>query len=212
MTQSISVTQKGARKFLFIVTLYITLLFISNLMATKLTNIFGLILPSAVIAYPLCFMTGDVLTEVWGYDEAKKVIWLGFGMMFLMTLWTNIGIYMPYPSYWKNQASYAAIFGAEPRITFFSFLGYLAGELSNSKSLEWIKAKWPKYLFVRTIGSSIFGQIFDTGIFIVGAFYGMMPNNALWIMVITQYLFKICCEALGGTPLAYALVRWARNV
>lgn len=199
-------------KFTFIAVLYITLLFISNLMATKLTSIFGMILPAAVIAYPFCFMAGDVLTEVWGYKKAKQVIWLGFAMNALLVIWTNIGIYMPYPNFWEGQEAYAAIFGAIPRITIGSFVGYIFGELSNSYALEKIKHyTGEKYLFIRTIGSSIIGQILDTIFFFSIAFYGTMPNEALIIMMLTQYLFKLLCEAIGGTPLAYMLIKWAKE-
>lgn len=199
-------------RFTIITTLYITLLIISNLMATKLVNIWGMILPAAVIAYPLCFMTGDVLTEVWGFQTAKKVIWLGFGANFLLVIWTNLGIYLPHPDFWQGQEHYSFIFGAVPRITLASFVGYIFGELSNSWSMEFIKKyTGSKYLFVRTIGSSVIGQVLDTVLFFAIAFYGTMPNDVLVTMMVTQYFFKVACEALTGTPLAYWLVGWARK-
>lgn len=188
------------------------LLIISNLMATKLIMVCGLVLPAAVIVYPFCFMCGDVLTEVWGFKNAKKIIWLGFLMNLLLIICTNIGIYLPYPDFWQGQENYKFIFGAIPRITIASFIGYIFGELINSYSLEWIKKfTGQKLLFIRTIGSSIIGQIFDTGLFITIAFYGTMPNNILITMIVTQYFVKVGCEALGGTPLAYKMVFWCRN-
>lgn len=200
------------KKFTIITALYITLLIISNLMATKLVSIFGLTLPAAVIAYPLCFMTGDVLTEVWGFKEARKVILLGFGLSFLLTAWTNLGIYMPHPSFWKGQEAYATIFGAVPRITIASFAGYIAGELTNSATLEWIKKKTgSKWLFVRTIGSTVAGQVFDTILFFGIAYYGTVSFGVLLGMMVAQYVFKVLCEALAGTPLAYGLIKWARK-
>lgn len=203
---------KPFNKFTIITTLYVVLLIISNLMATKMIDIWGMILPAAVIAYPLCFMCGDVLTEVWGYKTARKVIWLGFIMNLLLVIWTYIGVYLPYPSFWQGQEAYSFIFTAVPRITLASFVGYIFGELSNSWSLEWIKKfTGEKLLFVRTIGSSVIGQVLDTILFFTIAFYGTMPNNVLITMMITQYLFKVCCEALGGTPLAYGLISWAKR-
>jgi len=181
-------------------------------MATKLISIFGMILPAAVLAYPLCFMTGDVLTEIWGYKTAKKVIWLGFFLNALLVIWTNAGIYLPYPEFWTGQEAYKFIFGAVPRITLGSFVGYIFGELSNSFTLEYIKKfTGSKLMFIRTIGSSVVGQILDTIFFFTIAFYGTMPNDALITMMITQYFFKVICEALGGTPLAYILIGWARK-
>lgn len=192
--------------------LFITLLIISNLMATKMVILWGMVLPAAVIAYPLTFMCGDVLTEVWGFKMTKKIIWLGFFMNALLTIWVYIGIYMPYPSFWTGQEHYQFIFGLVPRIVIGSFVGYIFGELSNSWSFDIIKKITnKKFLFVRTIGSSVIGQVFDTIFFFGIAFYGTVPNNVLITMMITQYLFKVACEAFVGTPLAYGLVKWARK-
>jgi len=145
-------------------------------------------------------------------DKAKKVIWLGFFMNLLLIIFTNIAIPLTYPEFWKGQEHFQFIFGAIPRIVLASFIGYLVGELSNSWLLELIKkitnGKW---LFIRTIGSSMVGQIFDTVLFITIAFYGTMPNEVLITMVIAQYIFKVLCEALAGTPLAYGLVRWVKH-
>jgi uncharacterized integral membrane protein (TIGR00697 family) len=199
-------------KFTIISVVFITLLIISNLMATKLTSILGMILPSAVIIYPLCFMVGDILTEVWGFKKAKMVILLGFAANFFLVICTNIGIYLPYPEFFTDQAAFATIFGAVPRIVVGSFAGYLAGELSNSWAMERIKKiTGTKLMFVRTIGSSVVGQVLDTLIFFSIAFYGTMPNRDLIIMMTTQYVFKVLCEAIGGTPLAYGLIKWAKK-
>jgi len=204
--------ENNLNKFTFVSVSFVMLLIISNLLATKMITILGIVLPAAVICYPFCFMIGDVLTEVWGFKIAKKVIWLGFFMNILLIIFTNIGIYLPYPEFWTGQESYQFIFGAIPRIVFASFIGYLVGELTNSWSLEFIKKfTGQKLLFVRTIGSSMIGQILDTGLFITIAFYGIIPNNILFTMIIAQYIVKVGCEAFAGTPLAYILVRWCKN-
>ena len=127
-------------KFTIVSTLFVMLLIISNLLATKMILVLGFVLPAAVIVYPFCFMVGDVLTEVWGFKTARKVIWLGFFMNALLILFTNIGIHLSFPEFWTGQESFASIFGAVPRIVLASFIGYLAGELSNSWSLEFIKS------------------------------------------------------------------------
>ena len=204
--------EKIFNKFTIITTLFIMLLIISNLLATKMILVLGFVLPAAVIVYPFCFMVGDVLTEVWGFKVAKKVIWLGFFMNLLLIIFTNIAIPLTYPEFWKGQEHFQFIFGAIPRIVLASFIGYLIGEFSNSWSLELIKkitnGRW---LFVRTIGSSVVGQIFDTVLFITIAFYGTMPNEVLITMIIAQYIFKVLCEVFAGTPLAYGLVRWVKH-
>lgn len=202
----------NTNKKIFITTLYVTLLIASNLLATKMINFFGLTLPSAVLVYPFCFMCGDIITEVWGYGFAKKAIWYGFIMNLIVVATTWLAVYLPYPEFFTGQEAFSTIFMATPRVLFGSFVGYLGSELANSKSLEAIKAiTGEKWLFVRTIGSSIIGQVFDTVPFILIAFYGSMPFEALLAMMVNQYLFKVICEAVGGTPLAYALIGWAKK-
>lgn len=191
---------------------FVVTLLISNILGVKLFALGNFVLPAAVIIYPFCFMVGDVLTEVWGYSYAKKVIYLGFISNFIVVLFIYLGELLPPAPVWPNQEAYITLFGLVPRLVIASFLTYLAGELLNSWSLEKIKV-WigVKFLFVRTIGSSIVGQLVDTAIFILIAFYGFVPNNVLLTMVLSQYVTKVILEAVAGTPLAYLLVAWANN-
>lgn len=193
-------------------TSFVVALLISNILAAKLITVWSLVLPAAVIIYPFCFMVGDVLTEVWGYNYAKKVIYFGFMANLAMVVFMSLGGLLPPAPGWANQDAYMAIFGAVPRIVLASFVGYLFGELLNSWSLEKIKSfTGVRLLFVRTIGSSIIGQLFDSGIFITIAFWGLVPQNVLLTMIASQYLVKVIIEAIAGTPLAYLLVGWARS-
>ena len=193
-------------------TSFVVSLLISNILAAKLITVWSLVLPAAVIIYPFCFMVGDVLTEVWGYNYAKKVIYFGFMANLAMVVFTSLGGLLPPAPGWANQDAYMAIFGAVPRIVLASFVGYLFGELLNSWSLEKIKSfTGVRLLFVRTIGSSIIGQLFDSGIFITIAFWGLVPQHVLLTMIASQYLVKVVIEAIAGTPLAYLLVGWARS-
>lgn len=191
---------------------FVTTLLISNILAAKLVAVGPLVLPAAVMVYPFCFMVGDVLTEVWGFRYARKVIYTGFLANLAMVVFTYLGGLLPPAPVWSHQDAYLAIFGMVPRIVAGSFIAYMAGELLNSWSLERIKA-WTgiRLFFVRTIGSSVVGQFFDTGIFITVAFAGTVPNPVLVRMILAQYAVKILIEALGGTPLAYLLVNWARD-
>jgi hypothetical protein len=187
-------------------------LLISNILAVKLTVIGSVVLPAAVIIYPFCFMLGDIITEVWGYRYARQVIIIGFGANLIMAVFTSLGGVLPAAPVWPYQDAYMAVFAMVPRIMAASFIAYLLGELVNSYTLEKIKS-WTgaRLLFVRTIGSSIIGQLLDTAVFITIAFYGTVPNQVLLIMLLSQYLFKIGLEALAGTPLAYLMVKWART-
>jgi uncharacterized integral membrane protein (TIGR00697 family) len=191
---------------------FVVTLLISNILAMKLIVVGAMILPAAVIIYPFCFMVGDVLTEVWGYGYARKVIYAGFVANLGLVLFTYLGGLLPAAPTWQGQEAYMALFGLIPRIVVASFVGYLLGELVNSWSLEKIKqATGPRLLFVRTIGSTVAGQILDTVIFIGIAFYGIVPTPVLLTMILSQYIVKVGLEALAGTPLAYLLVNWARG-
>jgi len=190
---------------------FVVSLLVSNILAVKLTAIGPLVLPAAVIIYPFCFMLGDVITEVWGYHYARKVIVIGFGANLTMVFFTYLGGLLPAALVWPHQDAYMSIFAMVPRIVVASFIAYLLGELVNSYTLEKIKSRTgTRLLFVRTIGSSIVGQFLDTAVFITIAFYGVVPNRVLLIMLLSQYFFKIGLEALAGTPLAYLMVKWAR--
>lgn len=190
---------------------FVVSLLISNILAVKLIAIGSVVLPAAVIIYPFCFMLGDVITEVWSYNYARRVILTGFGANLAMVLFSYLGGLLPAAPVWPHQDAYMAIFAMVPRIVAASFAAYLLGELVNSYTLEKIKS-WTgaRLLFVRTIGSSIIGQLLDTAVFITIAFYGTVPNQVLLIMLLSQYLVKIGLEALAGTPLAYLMVKWAR--
>jgi len=190
---------------------FVVSLLISNILAVKLIIIGPLVLPAAVIIYPFCFMLGDVVTEVWGYGYARGVILAGFGANLALAFFSYVGGLLPAAPVWPHQDAYMVIFAMVPRILAASFIAYLIGELVNSYTLEKIKS-WTgsRLLFVRTIGSSVIGQLLDTAVFITIAFYGTVPNQILLLMLIGQYLFKIGLEALAGTPLAYLMVKWAR--
>lgn len=203
---------KRLYKFTIITNIYIALFITANLMATKLVSIFGMILPAAVIAYPFTFLLGDVLTEMYGFKAASQVILLGFFTSLIVVLWTALGIVLPYPTTWTGQAHYAYIFGLVPRIMVGSFIGYLFGETSNAWTMAVIKrVTGEQLLAVRTIGSSVVGQILDTLLFFGIAFYGTMPDNVLFTMMLTQYMFKVGCEVFAGTPMAYLLIGWIKR-
>lgn len=189
----------------FLITLYLA----SNVMAVRVISIGDLALFDAgTITFPAAYMLGDVLTEIWGYKTAKKVIFITFLCNILFVLCTALGGLMPYPDYMRETAdAYGIIFGYVPRIVVASLLGFLCGELTNAKVMELIKAKTgEKHLWMRTIGSSMVGYIFDTVLFVIAAFGGTAPAWDLFTMIAIQYAAKLLIEALSGTPLAYAAI------
>jgi hypothetical protein len=209
-----------------ITAVFVTCLIISNIIAVKLA-IFGqlpligpLFLPVAVIIFPISYIFGDVLTEVYGYARARQVIWTGFACNLLAVVAIWIGGLLPPAPFWNAnvyaapaaaQQAYTAILGFTPRLLLASFIAYLAGEFLNSFVLAKLKiATNGKYLWARTIGSTLVGQLADSGIFILIAFTGILPNGALGSLIITQWLFKSVYEALV-TPLTYIVVNYLKK-
>lgn len=197
--------------FVVIAALFVTCLITANLIAVKLISLFGWILPAAVFVFPLSYITGDVLTEVYGYSRARKVIWLGFFCNFIFVLFVWIGQILPPAVFWDGQAAYARILGYTPRLLAASFLAYLVGEFANAFVLAKMKiATRGKWLWLRTIGSTVVGQGLDSAIFITLAFAGTIPGKGLMSAVITQWLAKSIYEA-SVTPLTYGVVNFLKR-
>jgi uncharacterized integral membrane protein (TIGR00697 family) len=193
---------------------FVTLYLVSNVMAVKVISIFGLFyFDAGTITFPFAYMLGDVLTEVWGYRTAKKVIWLTFFCNIVMVLCTQIGVWLPSPDYLAETASaYNHVFSYVPRIVIASLAGFLLGELSNAWVMERIKQKTKgKRLWVRTIGSSMVGYLFDTLPFVLIAFLGVVSAHDLLYMIAFQYFSKLLIESVFGTPMAYAVVYWLKR-
>jgi uncharacterized integral membrane protein (TIGR00697 family) len=183
-------------------------------MAVKVVGFFGLFyFDAGTITFPLAYMLGDVLTEIWGYKTAKKTIILAFLCNLFVVICTQIGVWLPSPDYLDPIASaYNTVYSYVPRIVIASLTGFLHGELSNAWIMEKIKQKMNgRHLWVRTIGSSLIGYVFDTVPFVLIAFLGVLNARDMILMVVSQYLMKIGIEAFFGTPLAYAAVRYLRR-
>ena len=205
---------KNQDNLIIITALMITCYLTSNIMAVKLVEINGHSwFDAGTITFPLAYMLGDVLTEIWGYKTAKKVIYLTFICNLIMTLATYIGVLLPGASYLNEvNNAYEVIFTYTPRILIASLIAFLLGELTNAKVMELIKkATKEKYLFIRTILSSMAGYIFDTGVFVILAFYGTCKLGDLFTMIIMQYFIKVIIEAILATPLAYLIVGYLKK-
>lgn len=194
-------------RFVFITALYVTCLLLSNLVAGKMWGISeSITLPAAVILFPVTYILGDVFTEVYGFKRARIVIWIGFFCSFFAVLVYLLTIALPAPAFFENQEAYAIVLGTTPRVAIASFLGYLFGEFSNSVVLSRMKvATEGKHLWMRTIGSTIIGEAFDSIIFITVSFAGTMETKTLLFMILFQYLFKVLYEA-ACTPLTYFVI------
>lgn len=205
----------GSRRFspvfLSLTCLFVTCLLISNIIAGKLISVYGMILPAAVILFPITYLFGDILTEVYGYRDTRLVIWIGFAANFLMAVVFLATVALPYPAFWKDQTAYATVLGFTPRLVIASLLAYLAGEFLNSTVLSKLKVvSKGRMLWLRTIGSTVVGQGVDTLIFIGIAFYGVMPLGVLGGMMLAQYVWKVLYET-AVTPFTYLIVGWVKR-
>lgn len=202
---------KYSHWFVIIVAVFVTCLITANIIAVKLVDLFGLILPAAIFIFPLSYITGDVLTEVYGYRQARKVIWLGFlcNVIVVVAIW--IAQILPGASFWDGQGAYERILGYTPRILIASFLAYLVGEFANSFVLAKMKiATQGRWLWLRTIGSTLVGQGLDSVVFISLAFAGTIPVHALTQTIVTQWLAKSAYEA-AVTPFTYLVVNFLKR-
>jgi len=209
--QTAPTLQRYSSWFIMVVMIFITCLITANITAVKLINIFGFVLPAAIVIFPMSYIFGDVLTEVYGYRQARRVIWLGFfcNLIAVVAIW--LGQVLPSASFWEGQAAYERILGYAPRLLMASFLAYLVGEFANSFVLAKMKiATKGRWLWTRTIGSTLVGEGLDSLVFMTIAFVGTIPMMALVTAIITQWLAKSVYEA-AVTPLTYAAVNFLKR-
>lgn len=202
-----------ATPWLLVVTaLFVTSLLTANIIAVKLVALGGLVVPAGVVIFPLAYVFGDVLTEVYGYRQARRVIWLGFLCNLLMVAAIWVGGLLPAASFWDGQPAYERILGFTPRLLAASFAAYLVGEFANSYALARLKiATRGRWLWTRTIGSTLVGQGLDSAVFITLAFAGIMPGvDALLSAILTQWLLKSAYEIVA-TPLTYVVVGFLKR-
>ena len=198
-------------RFMSCAALFVTCLLAANTMATKLIAVGGVVLTAGIVIFPISYVIGDVLTEVWGYGAARRVIWLGFACNALMVAALWLGGKLPAAPFWKGQEAYDAIFGQTPRVLAASFVAYLVGEFANAFVLAKLKlATRGRWLWLRTIGSTVVGQALDSIVFVTLAFAGAVPPRVLVPIVAAQWIVKVVYEA-AATPLTYAAVAWLKT-
>ncbi len=197
-------------RFVTCAALFVTCLLTANTIATKLIAVGGIVLTAGIIIFPLSYVLGDVLTEVWGYAAARRVIWLGFACNALMVAAVWLGGEIPAAAFWKGQTAWDEILGHTPRILAASFAGYLVGEFANAFVLAKMKILTRgRWLWTRTIGSTIVGQALDTAVFVTLAFAATVPGGVLAGIVAAQWVVKVAYEA-AATPLTYAAVAYLK--
>jgi len=196
-------------KYLDLITAaFAVVLILSNITsAAKISNVWGFVFDGGMILFPLVYIFGDILTEVYGYARARRVIWIGFGMNLLAVITFWIVGKLPAEATWGLQASYDNILGIVWRISLASLVAYLVGEFSNSYILAKLKVKMQgKKLWLRAIGSTLVGQFLDTTIFLLIAFAGVWPWELILSIWIANYIFKIVIEIVL-LPVTYRVVK-----
>jgi uncharacterized integral membrane protein (TIGR00697 family) len=200
-----------SHRFVIITGLFITCLITANIIIVKQIVVGPFFLPAAVIIFPISYILSDVLTEVYGYSQARRVIWLGFICNLLAVVAILIGQILPAASTFEGQSAYEIILGSTPRFLIASFVAYLAGEFSNSFILSRMKiATKGRWLWTRTISSTVVGQGIDTVIALTISFVGVLSWPVLSIMILSHWLFKCLYEILA-TPLTYLVVNYLKR-
>jgi uncharacterized integral membrane protein (TIGR00697 family) len=211
LNMSVRPVPHSLRYFDLIAGLFVAVLLISNISASKLVELFGFPFDGGTLLFPLSYIFGDVLTEVYGYGRSRRIIWLGFICNAIAALTFAAVASLPAASVWPHQEAFETILGVVPRIVLASFLAYLAGEFSNSYVLAKMKIRTQgRWLWMRTIGSTLIGEGVDTLIFCTLAFAGTIPGHALWLMIAFNYLFK-CGTEIVFTPVTYLVVGFLKR-
>lgn len=200
------------RSFDVVMAAFVAILLLSNLIgAAKLATIWGYTFGAGILFFPVSYVIGDVLTEVYGYARARRCVWVGFGAMIFMAFMSWVVVAMPPADGWPNQAAYESVFGSTWRIVLASIIAFWAGEFVNSFVLAKMKVMTKgKYLWSRTIGSTFFGQAVDSLIFYPLAFLGIWETSQVVTVMITNWLLKVVWEAVL-TPVTYAAVGWLKR-
>ncbi|WP_263358798.1 queuosine precursor transporter [Acidicapsa ligni] len=190
---------------------FVVVLMVSNLVGPKLCQIGPLLVSGAQLLFPITYICGDVFTEVYGYAASRRAIWLGFFGMGLLAVMGQVAVALPPAPGWHDQEAFKTVFGLVPRFAIASLVAYWAGEFTNSYTMAKLKLLTNgRYLWTRTIGSTISGQLVDTVVVILIAFWGVAPPAKILILIASSYGIKVVYETLA-TPMTYVVVRFLKR-
>ncbi len=196
------------RRFKYLDTLtivFVVVLLVSNLVGPKICQVGPLKLSGAQLLFPITYIFGDIFTEVYGYAASRRAIWMGFLAMGLLSIFGAIAVALPPAPDWHNQQAFAIVFGLVPRFAVASLIAYWAGEFTNSYTMAKLKLlTGGRWLWTRTVGSTVTGQAVDTALVITIAFWGT-PWSTIGKVIVSSYVAKVVYEVLA-TPLTYAVV------
>jgi uncharacterized integral membrane protein (TIGR00697 family) len=203
------------RKFKYydlIMAAFVTILLCSNVIgAEKVVSLAGFSFGAGILFFPISYFFNDILTEVYGYARSRKVVWAGFGAMGFASFMSWIVVLLPPAQGWIHQNAYEVVFGQTPRIVAASLLAFFSGEFVNSYTLAKMKVfTTGRFLWMRTIGSTIAGEAADSLIFYPIAFYGFWPDDLLITVMITNYIIKVSWEVIA-TPITYKVIGFLKR-
>jgi uncharacterized integral membrane protein (TIGR00697 family) len=191
--------------------LFTATLIITNLLNAKVFAVFGFAFPAGIITFPLAFLAGDILTEIYGYSVARNVIWTGFVSIAFMAAMAVAAIHLPPAGFWQNQVAFETVLAQEPRIVLASFLAYFGGEFCNSYILAKFKVRTGgKGMWLRFVSSTAGGQAVDTLVFMTVAYLGIFPTGAMITLFISSWIFKVAWEIVA-LPASLPIVRWLKH-
>ena len=202
-------------KYLDIATvIFVIVLVLSNFVANnKISQVGNFAFGSGIIFFPISYLLGDILTEVYGYEKSRRVIWIGFGVLLFSMILIQIIVFLPPAREWTNQKAYEIVFGNTPRTVFSSILAFWVGEFANSFTLAKMKIFTKgKYLWTRTISSTVIGEGVDTLIFYPLAFGGLgaFPWHLIFSVMLANYIIKVLWEVIA-TPFTYGIVSYLKE-
>lgn len=199
--------QRAYRYYSLVMAAFVAVVLISNVASSKFLILGPFTFDGGTLLFPISYIFGDILTEVYGYRASRRVIWTGFGAAFLMAGTLAVVGALPAAPGWPNQKAYDAILGTTPRIVLGSLVAYWAGSFSNAVILAKMKLLTRgRWLWMRTIGSTLVGEGVDSVLFVLIAFLGTLPMSTIWVGILSNYVFKCGIEA-AMTPVTYWVVR-----
>jgi hypothetical protein len=212
--QSLSSLFESDKRYKYLdsfITLFVTVLLISNIVAPKFWAIGWLRISAAQILFPITYIFGDIFTEVYGYSASRRAIWFGFFASAILALLTYICVVIPPAPEYMNQAAFETIFKPVGRVVAGSLVAFWCGEFANSFTLAKLKVVTKgRYLWTRTIGSTVVGQAVDTTIVILFIFWGTATVGTMFRLIVSGYVIKVVYETLM-TPVTYAVVNFLKR-
>lgn len=188
-----------------------TVLLVSNIIALKFFAVGPFRVSSAQMLFPITYIFGDVFTEVYGYSASRRAIWYGFFASFVLVVLSYVAVLIPPAPEFKDQEAFATVFRPVGRIVVASLLAFWLGEFANSFTMAKLKlVTRGKYLWTRTIGSTVVGQAVDTTVVMFVAFYGLRSTHVIWQLIVSGYVIKVAYET-AMTPATYAVVNFLKR-